>query len=167
MAAAVRSASTMEAASASMESAASTMESTAAAMKSTSAVERITTVKAAAEPVTSVKALPAAEALTAVPSAFATEAVPTATIPPTVVVAVPAASTVSAPAAVVSATVESMEPRAGAQKHAAAKIVRPVVTIWGACVRIIAIVSVCAVRRGTIRRSRPDAELNCNLRVCI
>lgn len=75
-----------------------------------------------------------------------------AVVPIVTAVAVVTATTVVA-MAVIAATVEAVaiitavEPRAGADEDAAGEVVRPVIPIWGAGVRVIAVVTVGADRR--------------------
>ena len=45
-----------------------------------------------------------------------------------------------------SATVVSVEPRAGANKHAAYKVARPVVAVWRASIRIVVVVAISTDR---------------------
>ena len=58
---------------------------------------------------------------------------------PVVTVAIVAAATIEA-----SAVVAAVEPWAGADEHAAGEVIRTVVAVWGAGVRIIAVVTVSA-----------------------
>jgi hypothetical protein len=62
-------------------------------------------------------------------------------------------------AAVERAPIPPMEPRPGADEDAASKVVRPVVTVRSARVRVISIVAVRAVRsRPDIRRTDPNTH---------
>jgi hypothetical protein len=130
-----------------MEPAATMKRATAAEATS---LETCTTVKTSA----AVEALVPVELTTTMPSAFATESV---------TVTMPAATIVPTPSAVEAATtVEAMEPRTCANKHATGKIVRAVVSVRRACVGGISIV---AIRADWSRANVGRAKLNCNLRM--
>jgi hypothetical protein len=130
--------------------------STSTAMEPAATMKRATAAEATSlETCTAVKTSAAVEALvpveltTTMPSAFATESV---------TVSMPTTAIVPAPSAVEAATtVETMEPRTRANKHATGKIVRAVVSVGRACVRGVPIVA--------IRADRGRAKLNCNLRM--
>jgi hypothetical protein len=109
-----------------------------------------TTVKTSA----AVEALVPVELTTTMPSAFATESV-TVSMPTTTIVLAP--SSVEA-----ATTIEAMEPRTRANKHATGKIVRAVVSVRRACVGGISIV---AIRADWSRANVGRAKLNCNLRI--
>lgn len=123
----------------------------------------------AVEPASTVKSTSASNrrsAAEAVESALATERRRTVEFSGTAKTRAPnpPTSIEARPTTPVGMTVEAVEPGPGADKDAASKVVRPIVAIRGACVRIIAVVSVRAVRRWThVNRSnsypnRPDAD---------
>ena len=77
---------------------------------------------------------------------------------PIVAVAVITASAVEA-----AAIVAAVEPRAGADEDAADEVVRPVVAVGSAGVRIVAVVTVGAGRRradGTVNGAYPNTDAN-------
>jgi hypothetical protein len=85
-------------------------------------------------------------AAVSVPTALAAEAVVTAK---TVTVSVPAAPVKAVPSAVIAGAVKAVEPRPCANEDSADKIVRAVVSVRGARVRSIVVITVRAVRRRT------------------
>jgi len=72
-----------------------------------------------------------------------------------ITVAVIAATTVEA-----AAIVTAVEPRAGADEDPADEIVRAVVTVWCAGVRIVAVVTVGAGRCSAVNGAYSDADAN-------
>jgi hypothetical protein len=98
----------------------------------------------------SVKALIPVEATIPVPVAFATEPLmiaPPVAVAPSVMIAVPASSIETVPTAVVTAPIEAAEPRTRTDEHPTRKIIRAVVTVRGASIWCVAVVTVRAVRR--------------------
>jgi hypothetical protein len=73
--------------------------------------------------------------------------------------------------AVIAATVDAVaivaavEPRAGADEDAAGKVVRSIVAVWSAGVRIVAVVAVGADRRSTVDGTYPNSDAKPYLRV--
>jgi hypothetical protein len=57
-----------------------------------------------------------------------------------------------------------MEPRTGANEHATHKVIRTVVAVRSASVRVIAVITVGADRRGSYV-TRAHSNSNCNLRM--
>ena len=153
---------------------ASTMEAAAV-----TTVERLSPVESAA--VTAAETLSAMEAATVVKSAVTVEPF-TATEPVTVPAAVTAETLAAAesvaavepmPPAIIAAAAPAVEPRTGADKHAAVKIVRTVVSVRSAGIRRIAVIAVSTIRRRrVVHRSavpvaavdRPDPDSNSHLR---
>ena len=124
----------------------------AAAVASTAAMEAIATVEAftAMEP-----AVAAAEAFMAIVS---TASVVTAVS--VVAVAIVAATTVEAATIVTTAVVATVEPGAGADEDAADEVVRAIVAVWSACVRIVAVVTVGADRRRAVDGAHSNGHAN-------
>jgi hypothetical protein len=115
----------------------------------------------AVEAATSVEALVAVEFMIPVPAAFAAETVmatepvmiaKSIAIAKSVMIAVPATAVVFAPSAIVTASVEPVEPGPRPDEHAARKIVRSIVAVRCACIWGIPVVAVCAGGR------RPDVN---------
>jgi len=69
-------------------------------------------------------------------------------------------------AAVKRATVETVKPRPGADENASGKVLRAIVTIWGARIRVVTVVAVGADRRrpdvyrSSSHNHRPDSHAN-------
>src|SRR5713226_909760 len=71
---------------------------------------------------------------------------------------------VEATAVETGTSVKTMEPRTGANEHAAHKVIRTVVAVRSASVRVIAVITVGADRRG-FYVTRAHSNSNCNLRM--
>lgn len=134
-----------------------------------SAMESAASHRSAAETAFAVK--PATEAAFTMECAIAVESVEfsgTAETPaPLPAVPVKSrSSSIEARAMPVGMAVETMEPGSGTDKDAANKVVRPVITIGCAGVWIVAVVSVCTVRRRTSvnrpRHRHDRANAHCN-----
>jgi hypothetical protein len=105
-------------------------------------VERVPATKSAAlEASPAVKALALAESATAMPATFATQSLAAAE---SVMVSIPATALVAAPSAIVATSIEAMEPRTCANKHAPGKVVRAIIAVRCACVWGIPIIAVRA-----------------------
>ena len=133
----------------------------AAAVASTAVVSTTT---AAVEPASAaMEAVAAAEALSTMEAAVtaAETFMSVVTAASIITVAVIAAATVEA-----AAVVAAVKPRAGADKDASGEIVRAVVAVWSASVRIVAVVTVSADWGGTDRAvhgAYPDAHAKLRL----
>jgi hypothetical protein len=159
MAATVGSATTMKATPA--------VECAVATMESAPAVERVASMGVAVEPAAAVKALPtmesftASKALAAMPAPITAEAI---TAAPAVAVTIPASTIRAMPAG----TVEAMEPWARADENAPGKVIRAVVAVRRARVRVIAIVTIGAGgRRSNVRWAWRHPESDRNLCVSV
>ena len=114
----------------------------------TAAVETIAAVKAA---ITAAETFPTAESAITATETF---------------VAVVAAASVEAMAVIAATTVEAaaivaaVEPWAGADEDAADEVVRAIVAVGRAGVRIVAVVTVGADRRGAVNWAYADADAN-------
>jgi hypothetical protein len=119
---------------------------TSTAMESATAMKAIAAVKTstAMESATTMKAIPAAEAVAIFEATTEAASGEAARIAPEAIprASIKAASVVAA--AIKAATVVAMEPGAGTDKHAAYKVVWPVIAIRRAGIRIVAVVTVVA-----------------------
>ena len=132
-------------------------------MKPTATLE---TAGASAKPAATMETASAVETTVAASEAAAVKTPAATETRPTVVTA-SIATTVVAPAiepTTVATTIEAMEPRAGADKHAAHEVVRAPVSIRRASVRVIRVVTPVTHRRGT-DVSGADSHAHNDLRV--
>lgn len=124
---------------------ASAVEGPASAMKAAATVE-----PAALETTSTLEATSAMEAIAASEALVAAETMPSAIaaeFTPAKIVTVPTSAIETMPSAVVPASVESVEPRSGANKGTTLKVVRTVVAVWCTRVWIISVVTIRADRR--------------------
>jgi hypothetical protein len=153
--AAVAAATAMEPATASMESTTST------AVETTASVEPAF---AAAEPAPAVESTIAAPEAAAIKSAAVEASASVKPASPMIETTPPVETAAVVTASIVTGTVETVEPRAGAYKDAPRKVVWPVVTVRRAFIRVIPIVAVGAHRSRTVV-ARADSNANRNLRM--
>jgi hypothetical protein len=83
---------------------------------------------------------------------------------------VPTVAIISTAAVVTATTVEAaaviaVVPGAGADEDSTDEVIRPVVTVWGAGVRIVAVVAVGADRRSAVDGTYPNSDAKPYLRV--
>jgi hypothetical protein len=136
----------------------------ATAVGSASAVKAATTMEAAAA--TAVESTAAtSEASTIAASSITVETAPT--------ISVAAPITISATIvamAVEAAPVVAVIPRSGAYKDSAYKVIRAVITVRGASIRIVAVITVGACRSGadaSVHRADSNADAEAHLGLCL
>ena len=141
---------------------AATLESASTTMEPSASVEP--TARTAVEPATAMKAtITASEAAAVKPAA--PETIATAETASATIEAAPPKVAIAETTTVETTSIEAMEPRAGANKEAIHKVVRTVVAVRRASIRVIPVVAVGAHRsRPVIARTNSNAD-NHSLRV--
>jgi hypothetical protein len=78
----------------------------------------------------------------------------------TVIAAVTIVAMAVVPVSIIATTVVAVEPGAGADEDTAREVVRSVVAVWRAGVRIVAVVTIGADRRWSNDGTHPDSHAN-------